>query len=385
MANYLSVNTMKNHFMKQSIKSEYDGLCDKYFAATSSRDLDSAINNYIELYGDINAIVEHQTSLLNQAIRRDDYSRTFKLVAKGAQFHLPDANDLIPIFSAIHYNRNDIVKLLLDSVEKLIPLERVKMLNVVNNEGEAILHMAAIMNNSSMVEDLTKNLCVNINKKDHLGRTALHIAASSESNLVANALLNNDCIDIFATDQNGKTPLHIAAYNGNVELVNILLKITKKFGESSFIDYLNKPDAEGNSALHYATFDEEENSANLYSLLCANGADVHQLNKQGQSSLHIACQNGNLDFVVMLVETGYMRELNINGTDLLGKTPLDLAISSGSYDIVGMLVKAGANRSSYKKVFQIANDDQPEAGGRFVNALNEQRRVDGAISCCRIA
>lgn len=73
--------------------------------------------------------------------------------------------------------------------------------------------------------------------------------------------------------------------------------------------------------------------------LFAAGADITVRNTKGQTPLHVAAEEGNLDAVEMLLS----HEANPNAMDAAGLTPLSLAVLNSSYPIVAMLLAAGAD------------------------------------------
>ena len=68
-------------------------------------------------------------------------------------------------------------------------------------------------------------------------------------------------------------------------------------------------------------------------MLIEAGADVNTIPSNGQTALHLAAQQGNIELIVLLLENGARIELkNMNN-----KTASDLAASKGYGDIAEIL------------------------------------------------
>ena len=87
-----------------------------------------------------------------------------------------------------------------------------------------------------------------------------------------------------------------ACRNGQKNIVKILL-------ERGGID-LNRRDAEGNTALHYAC---REGYRDLAVLLLEKGADASSVNNRSETPLHTAARSGNREIIAHLVEAGARR------------------------------------------------------------------------------
>jgi ankyrin repeat protein len=99
---------------------------------------------------------------------------------------------------------------------------------------------------------------------------------------------------------------------------------------------VNAADADGTTALHWASYRDDVESADL---LIRAGAKVNAANDLGATPLWTASLNGSVTMVRRLLEAG----ANPNAALLLGETPLMVASRSGKPDIVELLVVKGAN------------------------------------------
>lgn len=138
------------------------------------------------------------------------------------------------------------------------------------------LILAASAGREKVVNTLI-NEGANVNAKTQQGHSALQYAASKNWKSICVALLEKDA-NVNVVDNRGATPLHRAASKGNIAIVELLIE----YGRNLDID---SKDADGNSALHLAC---EENRADEAKLLVKNGASVSLMNKQKKTPLDLA-------------------------------------------------------------------------------------------------
>jgi len=122
-------------------------------------------------------------------------------------------------------------------------------------------------------------------------------------------------------------PLIDAVKNVDREAVRSLLKQGAN---------VNAPQADGTTALHWASYRDDLESADL---LIRSGANVNARNDLGATPLWAACQNGSESMVRRLLTAG----ANPNAALLLGETPMMVAARSGSPAVVELLAAKGAN------------------------------------------
>ncbi len=125
----------------------------------------------------------------------------------------------------------------------------------------------------------------------------------------------------------GPLPLIDAVKNVDREAVRSLLKQGAN---------VNATQADGATALHWASYRDDLESADL---LIRSGANVNARNDLGATPLWAACQNGSESMVGRLLTAG----ANPNAALLLGETPVMVAGRSGSPAVVELLAAKGAN------------------------------------------
>src|SRR5213593_517958 len=124
-----------------------------------------------------------------------------------------------------------------------------------------------------------------------------------------------------------RPPLVDAARNADREAVRALLQQ----GAS-----VNAADADGTTALHWASYRDDVESAGL---LIRAGAKVNAANDLGATPLWTASQNGSAAMVRRLLEAG----ANPNAALLAGETPVMVAARGGYPGVVEQLLAKDAN------------------------------------------
>ena len=131
-------------------------------------------------------------------------------------------------------------------------------------------------------------------------------------------------------------PLHAACKNGDTEKLEEILESSKENP-----NLLNKKDCFGCTPLLRAVVEDQEEMAMI---LVESGADVNIPNKEGQTCLMMAAQNGALHVVQLIISKG----TDIHCKDKNGDTALLLGIGGGHFDIVEELFLKGANANSHE-------------------------------------
>jgi ankyrin repeat protein len=129
----------------------------------------------------------------------------------------------------------------------------------------------------------------------------------------------------------GRPPLVDAAKNADRDAVRALLRQ----GAS-----VNAAEADGTTALHWASYRDEVESADL---LIRAGAKVNAANDLGVTPLWTASLNGSAAMVRRLLEAG----ANPNLALLLGETPVMVASRSGYPEVVEQLIAKGADVNAH--------------------------------------
>ena len=92
----------------------------------------------------------------------------------------------------------------------------------------------------------------------------------------------------------------------------------------------------GESQLHVAS---RNGNLEMVKALIENGADVNSRDSSQNTPLHLACDNGNLEMVMVLLEKG----ATIDAINIDEDTPLHFACLNGHTDLAMALIKKGAD------------------------------------------
>lgn len=136
---------------------------------------------------------------------------------------------------------------------------------------------------------------------------------------------------IFLMAAGPRPPLIDAVKNVDRDAVRTLLKQGVN---------VNSAEADGATALHWASYRDDLETADL---LIRAGAKVNAANDLGATPLWTACQNGSEAMVRRLLAAG----ANPNPALLLGETPMMVAARSGNPAVVELLLAKGANVNAH--------------------------------------
>ena len=131
-------------------------------------------------------------------------------------------------------------------------------------------------------------------------------------------------------DTSEVTSLMLAAYHGDIGNVLTLLKENEHCVMSRNVF--------GQTALHYAI---DNGQINVIDVLVAYEADLHELDSHGQNILHRCVQYGSMPKVETCLTVG----INIDICDSNGDTALTIAAQRGYLNIVKLLVNGGSDIS----------------------------------------
>lgn len=261
------------------------------------------------------------------------------------------------------------ISAIITHIEKYYPGELVKIVNVKDNHGQTLLHIAAKSGNLNVMKCLV-NKGASTNTKDKYDNTPLHSAAyyAGELDIVKYLIIKNN--NINAKGEYGRTPLHIAAINGDLDMVEYLIKryanidakdncgmtplhLAADVGELGIVEHLINEDAYVDARdEHYRTplfFAAENGKLNVVKCLIEKGANVNAKNEYGETALHRvvykATFSGDLRIVEFLINKG----ANVNARDRNSRTLLHYSALSGSCNIAECLIREGANINAKDK------------------------------------
>ncbi|MDB5853426.1 MAG: ankyrin repeat-containing protein [Herminiimonas sp.] len=251
----------------------------------------------------------------------------------------------------------------IDIVNALLRRPGIK-LDATNNEDNAALHLAAENNQPEIVECLLEaGADINLPSPTYCN-SPLMVATYYGQVAVVNALLKRPGIKVDAINKIGGTALHVALERNQPEIMECLLKAGAD---------VNLPNLEyGDTPLIIATNDGQ--LAVVNALLKRPGIKLDAINKDGNTALHIAAGNNQPEIAECLLEAGAdvnppgpecsdtalmhaaleghlavvnvllkRPDIKLNAIDRRGNTALFHAVSGKELDTVERLLKAGAD------------------------------------------
>lgn len=241
------------------------------------------------------------------------------------------------LHTAIMCNRDiNLIKYLL---EKMRPEDISKVIPQQNNL--TALHIAVMNDNLEVVQTLVETkISELINARDTQGQTAFHWALHYGHTKIAKILI--DAMDPKYILEPAKgfnyTVLHSAVYNHNYSIVELLINSFKS--QSGYNDFINATDANGYTALHWATLIGCKSSSELLikqmdNLLCRDNLQ--------QTVLHKAVLGHRVGVVKLLINENLGKEF-INSVDSMGHTALHIAVRGHCKTMTKIsehLIKAG--------------------------------------------
>lgn len=174
------------------------------------------------------------------------------------------------------------------------------------------------------------------------------VADSSLSNTTSTTphtlVQSNDCVrtvaetspmpNLFAQDDDGDTFLHIAVVQGDQPLSQFFIERMKLKG----VDIFNKL---RQTPLHLAVITHQKY---LVEKLVEGGADVNLMDRHGQTALHLACQNGDINSVFAIRDVTHRCHLQIrlDLKNFQGFSALHVATLRGNKQLVETILDMGA-------------------------------------------
>ncbi|XP_046563593.1 putative ankyrin repeat protein RF_0381 [Haliotis rubra] len=270
-------------------------------------------------------------------------------------------------------------------------------LSVVGADGNTILHMACLGGDVELVQDVLRETQINVNVKGHEGMTPVMIAARMGNQILFDLLVSKGA-DVSIVDDHNNNILHMACLGGDDAMViDILLQkqftinssgqkgmtpimFASRAGHGVVFDVLKSKgadvsalDDDGNNVLHLASLGGDdamtfqvliETSINIngrgklgrtplmlaaqcghkgvFDVLWNRGADTLLFDDEGNTALHLACSEGNVEMIhYMLLQT----TLDVNCRGKYGRTPVMLAAEFGHRGVVRILLRQGCDLS----------------------------------------
>lgn len=192
---------------------------------------------------------------------------------------------------------------------------------VTYEDGNTLLHQAAAKKDLTMMQYLIKKgLDVNAQNKD--GMTPLHIAAGNRNSKAVKFLIGQKA-DLYKADKDGKTPIEYI-FEDQTSKASVL-PVVQAFIQGG-VDLERTYGEHENTLVHLAAAHDEPEALKevLKELIKIGFNDIDRPNKNGNTALHLACRNGAFvkNTALTLIE---QLGANVHAVNQDGNTPLHLA------------------------------------------------------------
>lgn len=262
---------------------------------------------------DVNIKDESSNYLIHYAILFNRKDLVTGLINRGARLDVTDIDGRSIIHIAIKYNYNELLSLLLHFNNTLIGIS---LVDIRDFDDSIPLHYAIMFRNLEAVKILLE-AGSDVEIRNKKGNNGLHLAIYSKHLEIIRLVLDR-VPNINTITGSGETPVHLAC---NFQLVEVVDMLIKKGAD------INIPDAENElTPLAYAV---NLNNHQLVLLLIKHGADINHQDLYGNSSIHYAILEDNLEIFLMVTSskaTQNVAQFNLQNID--GSTPLHLALGS---------------------------------------------------------
>ena len=236
-----------------------------------------------------------------------------------------------------------------------------------NRSGMTPLHLAVSRGQERMVELLIK--CkADVNATNWWGQTPLLVSLWRNPKPTMITLLLDAQTNPTPNDAQGQTPLHMAILYNNTPAAEMFLKrgadvnvkniwnftplhyaaMRNQLLVRLLLDYqaaINDQDARGNTALHHAA---RNGQIDIIEMLLGRGADANAVNQEGFSPLFQLIQLPPLRLgtgqKLAVIELLLAKHAQVNVTNMFGRTLFQDAIRAGDTNVVNRLRESGATK-----------------------------------------
>jgi len=263
---------------------------------------------------------KNQNTALHLAAQRGHLETVRYLLDKGAEVNAKSKYETTPLFSAAETGNLELAEMLIKYKADV---------NAVSQFFGTALHRAVYMGHPEVVKLLLKH-GADVTIQNSTG-TVLHTSALLGRPNLARLLIEYGA-DVNCVNAMGITPLYYAIFTGKDRSSELSMLFINKGAD------VNATDKDGNSVLMMAV---QQGYPDIVEELIGEGADktIRDINTK-QSLLHSAAIYGYGDVATILIQSG----LDVNARDSDGKTPLYYAQKYGHKTVADPLVKAGAEK-----------------------------------------
>lgn len=293
-------------------------------------------------------------NLLHLAVESNNFDIAKLLINAGVNTNHKNRDGYTPLHVAVMSNNIEISKLLVEAGADLNSA----------NEGEDTPVEMAIKSRNINILKLFVSKIADVNAKDETGCALIHHAVDwGNSNVVK--LLLDACANFDLKNDSKNTPLHEAIHSGNICIVKVLVDA----GADLYVE-----GEYGIPPLHCAA--QVSETENILKFLLKAGVDVKVDSSDGDTILHEAISNGNLDVLNLLIQAG----ADVNKRNSSGATAFTHLIDSVDDDVDNERYKRyfADVRQNLKLLIEYTNVNLTDANNRnLLSILLESQKVSG--------
>nr|XP_056712114.1 ankyrin repeat and SOCS box protein 18 isoform X2 [Euleptes europaea] len=188
--------------------------------------------------------------------------------------------------------------------------------------GQSALHEACRGGHADCVELLLEHKA-NPNLLNDDGQAPLHLCASQNSLRCAKTLVTFGALVNQPSEETQETPLHTAAKHGLYEHADLYLR------NGAMVDMKNSLEETALSVTCREAKEREKQESYLRvcQLLLTYGAEVNSEDEEMKTPLHKACKNAHHSLVLLLLQS----QADINALDYNGASPLSCVLQAAAF------------------------------------------------------
>ncbi|OQE44088.1 hypothetical protein PENCOP_c002G00032 [Penicillium coprophilum] len=195
--------------------------------------------------------------------------------------------------------------------------------------GDTALHIASKNGSAELARILIEyRKDASLEIRNEPTETPFLTAAENKHYEIA-ALLIDAGADINARHLDGRTALNLAVENGDLRLVEALIRKQK--------DLSGFQNDSKDKALSAAA---EKGNSEIFDILLEAGGNLESRSDDGQTALHFAARSGNCGIINSILDR---KKPLVDEMDNFKKTPLLIAAENGRHDALTTLLESGAN------------------------------------------
>ncbi|XP_046550663.1 putative ankyrin repeat protein RF_0381 [Haliotis rubra] len=243
------------------------------------------------------------------------------------------AKDIVDINSRSKQGTTPVIGAALIGYKELLHLLSINGADMATTDetGSSILHLALLQHEGETARYIITQDFVNINDTNYQGMTPVLLAVVNGYADVF-ALLVRKGASLSSVDASGDNILQNACDGGNADIVKYLLTVK---------DIVHDINRKGKAGLTPVMVAARSGNKGVFDLLVKNGAELTQVDDDGNTILHLAC-TANVQIVKYLLSHN---TVDINTRGAYGRTPLLTTARSGNRLAFDELLKKGADTS----------------------------------------